>query len=297
MISFLQQCKIYIKKMFLLFGIKFNYRMIFFGERWYSHWIKENENYSPTDVKSEIGSFTMKPLISIIIPVYNVNKIYLEECINSVLNQYYEDWELCIADDNSTYPHIKEVLEFYRAKDKRIKIIYREENGHISQCTNSALELATGEYTALLDNDDVLPPFALYEIVKTINSFPNADLIYSNEDKLLEGKRVFPFFKKKWDNQLIMAINYVCHLAVFRTAILKKIGGFRKGFEGAQDWDLVLRFTEVTSNIIHVPKILYHWRMSDSSTSVNQDRKPYVQQAQKKTKEEAKKRRYKGDFL
>ncbi|MCM3272395.1 glycosyltransferase family 2 protein [Paenibacillus elgii] len=294
MFSFYYECKMYIKKTLMLMGIKYNYRRFFWGRRWYLDWIEKHEKYFQKDISQAIDSFRLKPLISIIVPVYNVEESILRKCINSVLNQYYENWELCIADDNSSLPHIKRTLEYYETIDKRIKVTYRKENGHISECSNSALELATGDFTALLDNDDMLQPFALYEVVKVINEFPGVDLIYSNEDKLLNDQRIYPFFKKSWNRELLLYVNYISHLAVYRTVKLKKIGGFRTGFEGAQDWDLALRFTEKTSKIIHIPKILYHWRMIETSTSVNQEKKPYVKQAQRKTLIEAKKRKLEG---
>lgn len=294
MFSFYYECKMYIKKILMLMGIKYNYRRFFRGRRWYLDWIEKHEKYFQKDISQAIDSFRLKPLISIIVPVYNVEESILRKCINSVLNQYYENWELCIADDNSSLPHIKRTLEYYETIDKRIKVTYRKENGHISECSNSALELATGDFTALLDNDDMLQPFALYEVVKVINEFPDVDLIYSNEDKLLNDQRIYPFFKKSWNRELLLYVNYISHLAVYRTVKLKKIGGFRTGFEGAQDWDLALRFTEKTSKVIHIPKILYHWRMIETSTSVNQEKKPYVKQAQRKTLIEAKKRKLEG---
>lgn len=276
-----------IRKIILLFGIKYNYRSLLYGEKWYTEWIEKNEKYNKTNLKKEIDSFEIKPLISIIVPIYNVEKIYLIECIESVINQSYENWELCIADDCSTFSYISEILEEYQKKDKRIKVVYRKENGHISEASNTALRLATGKYVALLDNDDLLAPIALFEVVKSINIYPEVDLIYSNEDKILNGNRVFPFFKKSWNRNLLLCVNYICHLTVFKINMLKDIGGFRLGYEGAQDWDLVLRVTENTQKIVHIPKVLYHWRMIRTSTSLNAKAKPYIKEAQKKTIKDA----------
>jgi glycosyltransferase involved in cell wall biosynthesis len=271
-----------IRRHLLIFGIRYNYRSLLYGRSWYNKWIEKNEKYNLIELKKEIDSFKIKPLISIIVPVYNVEKVYLIECIESVLNQHYGMWELCLADDCSTFSYIPEILDEYSRKDKRIKIIYRNENGHISEASNSALKLAAGQYTALLDNDDLLAPFALYEVVKSINAHPEVDLLYSNEDKLFDGERVFPFFKKGWDRELLFCVNYISHLTVLRTNILKGIGGFRQGYEGAQDWDLLLRVSETAKNIVHIPKVLYHWRMIKTSTSINEKAKPYIKEAQRK---------------
>lgn len=243
----------------------------------YQKWILKNED------KDDVGiSFEYRPLISIILPIYNVKEVYLRECIESVLKQEYTRWELCVADDNSSEPHIKKVLEEYKAIDKRIKVIYRTENGHISACSNTALKLVTGDFTALLDNDDVLSPVALYEVVKRINQNKDLDLIYSDEDKLIDGRRGYPFFKTLYSKKLIFHINFICHLAVYRTSLLKEVNGFRIGFEGVQDWDLVMRIMLLTNRIAHIPKILYHWRISETSTAGGEHRKSYIKESRKK---------------
>jgi Predicted glycosyltransferases len=176
--------------------------------------------------------------------------------------------------------------------DSRIKVIYREENGHISEASNSALAIATGEFVGLLDNDDTLAEFALYEVVKLLNDHPEADLIYSDEDKLSEdNKRSQPFFKTDWAPDILLATNYICHFGVYRKTIIDEIGGFRKGYEGAQDYDLVLRFTEKTDKIFHIQKILYHWRMISNSTAVNPESKGYAFEAGLKSLEDALERR------
>ncbi|WP_144415277.1 glycosyltransferase family 2 protein [Paenibacillus durus] len=219
-------------------------------------------------------------------PVYNVKEEYLRESIDSVLQQYYPHWELCISDDNSSEPHIKRVLEEYAAFDPRIKVRYREENGHISACSNSALEMAAGEFTAFLDNDDVLAPFALYEVVRLLNTNKELDLIYSDEDKLLNGKRCYPFFKKQFNMDLLKQMNYICHLAVYRTALVKQVGGLRINYEGVQDWDLAIRIINLSKRVAHIPKILYHWRISDTSTSSGEHHKPYVKAARKRMRDD-----------
>lgn len=231
-----------------------------------------------------------KPLISVIMPVYNVDEQYLRECIESVIRQMYPYWELCIADDCSSMPHIKKVLHEYGGKDPRIKTVYRNENGHISACTNTALDSASGEYLAFLDHDDILSPCALYEVAKAINVNPDADLIYSDEDKLLGEERIRPFFKAFIPRKMIGYMNYICHLAVYKTEVVKKLGGLRTGYEGAQDWDLARRVMSQSDNLVHIPKILYHWRITQNSTALDESVKDYVKNAQKKVKIDARKK-------
>ena len=225
-----------------------------------------------------LKGLSYKPQISVIVPVYNTPAPFLRTCLESVLAQYYPYWELCIADDASTEPHVREILEEFReGAPQKIKIIYRETNGHISQATNSALSLATGEFVAFLDHDDVLSPDALLELAALLNRHPEADLIYSDEDKIDEfGNHKLPFFKPDWSPDLLECQNYICHLLVVRKKVLERVGSLRKGFEGAQDYDLVLRITEYTEKIHHIPKILYSWREFSSSTSINMEAKPYA---------------------
>jgi glycosyltransferase involved in cell wall biosynthesis len=271
---------------------KIKFELKYKNQENYDFWIEVHEDYDEKKVQEEIKKFSYSPKISVVMPVYNVEEKWLSACIDSVLNQSYPNWELCIADDHSTDEHIKPLLETYEKQDARIRVVYREENGHISAATNSALEIATGEFVALLDNDDTLAPFALYEVVKLLNEHPEADLIYSDEDKLSEeGKRSQPFFKTDWAPDILLATNYICHLGVYRKTIIDEIGGFRKGYEGAQDYDLVLRFSEKTKNIFHIQKVLYHWRMIGNSTAVNPDSKGYAFEAGKKSLEDALERR------
>ena len=232
--------------------------------------------------KSETGNndkFNYNPLISILVPVYNVPVVYLRECIDSVLKQKYTNWELCIADDCSTDPEIKKFLDEYCSLDNRIKVVYREKNGHISRCTNSALSLATGEFISLLDNDDTLTSDALYEVVKALNNNNDLDLIYSDEDKLdLNNNKCFPAYKPDWSPDTFYCYNYLCHFTTIRKRIIDEIGGFRIGYEGSQDYDLFLRTVEKTTSkgIHHIPKILYHWRMIPGSTAETISNKIYA---------------------
>ncbi|MDT2638929.1 glycosyltransferase family 2 protein [Enterococcus dongliensis] len=245
----------------------------------YQQWIAENEDWDIAAIKAEINDFDYQPVISILMPVYNVEEKWLEKCIESVQNQFYPNWELCMADDHSTDASVRPLLEKYAAQDARIKLVFRSENGHISRATNSALEIATGEFVALLDNDDELAPIALYEVVKCLNQNSELDLIYSDEDKIdMVGKRFDPAFKPDWSPDLLLGTNYISHLGVYRRTIMEKIGGFRVGYEGSQDYDLVLRFTEQTTveRIAHIPQILYYWRILPSSTAADQSTKSYA---------------------
>ncbi|OQB40436.1 MAG: Chondroitin synthase [candidate division CPR1 bacterium ADurb.Bin160] len=225
-------------------------------------------------------NFKYRPLISIITPVYNPDEKWLRSCIESVLKQSYDNWELCLADDCSTKPHVKKVLNEYSKKDKRIKVIFRSKNGHISRASNSALKLATGEFIALLDHDDDLAPHALFKVVETLNNNKKIDFIYSDEDKVeLNGQHVDPFFKPDWSPDMFLSTNYICHLSVIKKSIVDQVGGFRVGYEGSQDYDLFLRITEQTNNIFHIPTILYSWRKTNKSTASEYSIKGYANQA------------------
>ncbi len=245
----------------------------------YTDWRKKNaptnEDYS--QYKIEIGKFSYNPKISILVPVYNTPSNFLDATIGSVIDQVYTNWELCLADDNSPSEETKAVLRKYEALDARIKVAYREKNGHISACTNSAIEISTGEFCVLFDHDDLLAKEALFEIVKFLNVKPEADFIYSDEDKT-DGEGLFmePHFKPDWSPDNLLSRNYPGHLTTMRSAILKEIGGFTIGLEGSQDYDIYLRFTEKTKNIYHLPKVLYHWRMHENSVALNTYSKPYA---------------------
>jgi glycosyltransferase involved in cell wall biosynthesis len=231
------------------------------------------------EIRQKIENFSYKPLISIITPVYDVEEKYLRLTIESVLKQLYQNWELCLADDCSPSPHVTRVLEEYAAKDKRVKVVFRETNGHISAASNTALELAAGEFAALLDHDDELSEDALFFVVKELNDFPAADMLYSDEDTIDENsKRSAPKFKPDWSQDLFYSVNYITHLAVYRMEIIRRIGGFRRGFEGSQDYDLALRVIEEIpeEHIRHVPRILYHWRAIKGSVALSGDEKPYA---------------------
>lgn len=252
----------------------------------YLEWIRKNDTITIEDrekIKERIKLLKYKPLFSIILPVYNTKKKFLIEAISSVRNQIYPDWELCIADDASTSPYIQEILDQAAKNDPRIKIVFRKENGHISQSSNSALSLASGDWVTFLDHDDVLAEHALYMIAEEINANPDALLIYSDEDKIDETENRFdPHFKPDWNPDFFMSYNYICHMVAVKKPILKKIGGFRVGVEGAQDYDLLLRYLceiENSANIRHIPHILYHWRSHPGSTALATDEKNYAHDA------------------
>lgn len=251
----------------------------------YQEWIKYNDTLTPSDIhriKKTIQQFTTLPKISVLMPVYNVDIKWLKEAIESVQNQLYSNWELCISDDNSPNEDIRTVLRQYTESDSRIKVIFRERNGHISENSNSALTLVTGEWVALMDHDDLLPAHALYEVVKVINENPTVNLIYSDEDKIDENnQRFMPHFKADFNLDLLYSQNYISHLGVYKSDIAKQIGGFRKGVEGSQDFDFLLRYILVsgTENVMHIPKILYHWRAIEGSTALAAGEKSYTTEA------------------
>ncbi|MBU9152859.1 glycosyltransferase [Burkholderia multivorans] len=231
------------------------------------------------DLERMVASLTKRPLISIVVPVYNAPAELLSEMIESVRAQIYPHWQLCIADDASPAPHIRRILEEYRDRDTRIRVVFREHNGHICRASNSALEIATGEFVALLDHDDVLPRHALAVLARYIDAYPNGRLFYSDEDKIsTAGRRSAPYFKAEWDPELILQQNFFSHLGVYEAGVIRAAGGFRPGFEGSQDHDLVLRCARLVESrdIIHIPHVLYHWRTIEGSTAVSVTEKPYA---------------------
>jgi glycosyltransferase involved in cell wall biosynthesis len=245
-----------------------------------------------SDYINTIELFKYTPKFSIIVPVYNPPEKYFREMLESVLAQVYTNWELCLSDDNSSNPYIREIIEEYAEKDPRVKYVFRKENGHISACSNSALAIASGEFAVLVDHDDLITSDALYQVAALLNKFPEADLIYSDEDKMDEGNILKePHFKPSWCPDNLLSRNYFGHLVILRLEIINKLGGFREGFEGSQDYDLLLRFTERTKRIYHIPKVLYHWRMHSESTSGNSEAKQYAYKAAQKALEETLERR------
>ncbi|MBO9998231.1 MAG: glycosyltransferase [Cyanobacteria bacterium SID2] len=229
--------------------------------------------------------------ISILMPVFNPPRSFLEQSIESVLQQTHPNWELCISDDASS-AEIREILQGYARRDNRIKLNFRPSRGGICRNSNDALNLVTGEFTALLDHDDLLETTAIQEVINILDRHPNTDFIYTDEDKIdVDGNRFQPFHKPNWSPETFLSRMYTCHLGVYRTTLLRELGGFREGFEGSQDYDLVLRLTERTRQIVHLPKILYHWRFHSHSTASGIEVKPHAANAAKRAIEEALQRR------
>ncbi|WP_024678294.1 glycosyltransferase [Pseudomonas syringae] len=248
----------------------------------YALWVQKYDTLDDEKIdriNGDISQWGDGPVISIIMPVYNPPLDFLREAVESVRAQLYTKWELCLADDASTDQTVIDYLRSLTATDDRIKVIFREHNGHISAASNSALEIATGDFVALMDNDDLLPQHALYWVARTIRENPDAGLIYSDEDKIsTDGTRSSPHFKSDWNEFLFRSQNMVCHLGAYRRDLINEVGQFRVGFEGAQDYDLALRCIEKLqrNQIIHIPRVLYHWRIHAGSTAMAGDEKPYA---------------------
>lgn len=225
-------------------------------------------------LREQARAFDYQPCISIITPVFNTPLPWLEECVESVLNQVYDKWELILIDDNSDDAELLKFLPELAARDSRIVLERLERRGGISAASNRGLELAQGEFIGFLDHDDVLEPDALFQHVKWLQDHRDADLVYSDEDKLTEEGLDSPIFKPDWSPDYFLSCNYICHFTLVRADVLEQVGGFRSEFDGAQDYDLFLRVIERTTRIDHVPRVLYHWRRSRASTADNIRRKP-----------------------
>lgn len=286
-LNYLKEQKENIKKIGLKNTLREIKRYISMGtlsepQKIYEKWIELNEPNEEELENQRKTKFEIEPKISIIIPMYNTPKKFFEELVDSLIQQTYRNWELCLADGSNEED--EELKEIYK-KDDRIKYKFIGENKGISENTNEALNLATGDYIALLDHDDLLPVFSLFEIVKCINNHPEVDFIYTDEDKFEElgGKRYDPYFKSDFGPDTLRANNFICHFSVFRKDLMDKLGGFRKEFDGAQDYDIILRMSENAKHIIHIPKILYHWRVHELSTAkAGAHAKPYAYEAGKK---------------
>lgn len=245
----------------------------------YDRWLKRHTRTTAdiASLHSELSAWSYQPLISLIMPVYNSDERWLRKAIDSVRQQVYPHWELCIADDASQQPHVVATVEQYQADDPRIRLVRRQTQGHISAASNSALTIAGGDYVALLDHDDEITVDALFEVVKLLNQHPEADFIYSDEDKLdTTGQRSEPFFKPDWSPLLLRNINYITHFAVIRRRLVEAIGGFRDNYVGSQDHDLFLRVTAHTDRVFHIPKVLYSWRKAATSAALSADIKSYA---------------------
>lgn len=263
----------------------------------YQNWLNSKVNEEPVRPLSED-----LPMISVLMPVYfgglsDQEVSSLEEAIQCIIGQTYANWELCMVDDASPNGQIREVLRKYAENDPRIKVQFSETNNHISMTTNTAFDMSAGEFVLLMDNDDLMPNYAFAELIKVVAEYPDADLIYYDEDKLsLEGERIEPFFKPDPSPEFLLSMMYPTH-ALYSRSIFEKAGKMRKGYEGSQDYDLCLRVFDLTDKIYHIPKILYHWRKIAGSTADTTDSKPYViDSARKSIKESFERRGYKADI-
>ena len=251
----------------------------------YSSWIYKNETLKALpieEISEAVKQLPLKPLISIICPVYNTKPEWLIACVESVKNQYYPNWQLILVDDASSNKDHFALLQQYEVEDNNIEVIYLKQNGHISAATNAGISRAGGEYITFLDHDDELALNALYEVCLVVNQFTDAKIIYTDEDLMSEdGVRVTPHFKSDWNPELLRAHNYVTHLCVYQKALVDQLGGMRLGYEGAQDYDLLLRASALTEtkDVHHIAKVLYHWRMVEGSTALSSTAKSYTTKA------------------
>lgn len=236
--------------------------------------------------KQRAYTFANPQKFSIVVPLYNTPEVFLRQMLESVLEQSYGNLELCLA-DGSTTDEVRKIVEEYQKKDKRICYKKLEENKGISENTNEAINLATGDFIGLFDHDDLLEKDALYEIMKVLEAYPKTDIIYTDEDKTDGNNQVLfdPNFKPDFDLELLRTNNYICHFFVVRRKIVKRVGGFRSEFDGAQDYDFIFRCTEATMEIRHIPKVLYHWRTHINSTAASPESKMYAYESAKKAVE------------
>lgn len=248
----------------------------------YERWLRSHgdpEAMELESMRSLVAAMPRQPLLSVLMPVYESPERWLLRAIQSVQHQVYPHWELCIAEDCSPSPQVREFLRRQAALDQRIKVCFREKNGHICHASNSALELCTGEFTVLLDHDDELPPHALFHVAWEAAHHPEAAIIFSDEDKIdAAGVRSDPYFKPGWNYDLLLGQNCVSHLGAFRTSLLREVGAFRPGYEGSQDWDITLRAVTLCGRdkVRHIPRVLYHWRTLPTSTASSNEAKPYA---------------------
>ncbi len=248
----------------------------------YRRWVDQHELTAAdlARLKAEGEALPLRPTFSVITPVYNTEPRWLRACIDSVLAQVYPHWQLCLVDDASTSAETQTVLREYGARDPRITVVRMPANGHISRASNAGLDVATGEFVALLDHDDTISPDALLEMARCMNSAPDLDFIYSDEDKLdATGHRCDPYFKPDWSPDQFLNFMYTNHLMVLRRSMVESAGRFRVGYEGSQDFDLALRIITKSQRVGHVPKVLYHWRKIAESTAAGAAAKPWALEA------------------
>lgn len=284
----------YIRSFFVVLKRGGSSANLFINQKEYLKWFEKNS----LEVENR-KNFKYKPLISFIVPTYNVSRDLLSKCLDSLLEQTYQNFEICIADDNSPNPETRETIEEYKKKSDKIHVVYRKKNGMISEASNSAIKISRGEFIVLVDNDDVVEKEALYYIVEVLNKDKDIDMIYTDEDKIdFRGRYMEPHFKPDYSPDTLMGVNYICHLCCLRKSIVEELGGFRKKYDGAQDYDLFLRFTEKTKKIYHIEKVLYHWRQTTTSTAGGLDNKSYAYTAGANALKDALKRRgLKGEVM
>jgi len=299
----LEKVRYYYKKYGLIRVVKKIFRKIFHikddyereNRRRYIKYMEKNDLTQEEIKRQKEFWFDFKPKISIVVPMYNTDERFLNELIDSLINQTYHNWELCLADGSE-----KQNEEFKRCyqRDGRIKYEFLNSNKGISGNTNEAIKMTTGEYIGFLDHDDLLSQDSLFEVVDVINKNMNVDFIYTDEDKIDEqGNRFDPYFKPDFSPETLECNNYITHLVIVKKELLDKVGTLNSKFDGAQDFDLVLRITEKTKNILHIPKVLYHWRVHETSTANVADAKPYAYEAGKKVIEEHLKRTGKKGYV
>jgi GT2 family glycosyltransferase len=247
------------------------------SDRQYARWLAEGNRTAPPieALREAARRLSHRPLISVIMPVHDIAETWLRRALDSVRAQVYADWELCAVNDAAPTPAVRRILDEYAARDARVRITHLSRGLGIGGASNAALRMATGEFVGFLDHDDELYPDALLEVVRLLNARPETDLVYSDEDKIEpDGRRVQPFFKPEWSPDLLLSMNYIGHFVVCRRRLIEAVGGFREGFDGSQDHDLLLRVTERTAQIGRVPRVLYGWRRAPGSTARDPAAKP-----------------------
>src|SRR5579859_4510463 len=258
----------------------------------YDDWTLRYDTFSDREIavmRDHVRGLPWCPKLSIVMPVCDPPEQFLNEAIASVLAQVYEEWELCVADDASQADHVRQLLEAAARSDERIKVVYRPERGGISEASNAAAAVATGDYLGFLDHDDTLRPHTLLMVADELNRHPGALLVYSDEDKVdARGTRSEHYFKPDWNPALLRSQNYICHFTVLERRRFEEAGGFRSEYDGSQDWDLMLRATEsiAADRVRHIPHVLYHWRRSATSTAQDPAAKPAAVESGRKAVED-----------
>ena len=242
----------------------------------YQQWFEEHRASAEAlaSMRREVRGFTSQPLISIITPVFDTPVPWLREAVESVLAQVYENWELLLVDDGSTDADLLRELPVLGARDRRIRLVGLESHQGISAALNRGLDLASGEWVTFLDHDDLLEPDALFQNVRLLQENPALDLIYSDEDKLTEAGFDSPILKPDWSPDFFLSCNYLCHMIFLRRDLVREVGGFYPQFDGSQDYDLLLRVSERTNRLHHIPRVLYHWRRSENSSASDVRQQP-----------------------